>query len=110
MTPRFNDPPFVHDVNDIRVHCGREPVSDNDRRAALRELPKTLEPISLSPRIERARRFVENYDRRLAQKRTRQRDALPLTDTQLRAARKPTSKQRLLVIRQASHDLLCARG
>ncbi len=53
-------------------------MGDRDRRAAFGELVERLlhEPLGL--RVERARRLVEHEDRRIAQDRARDRDALLL--------------------------------
>ncbi len=108
MTARLDDPPAVHHVNHVGVHRCREPVRDDDRGAAKRELAETLEPVCFGPRIERAGGLVENDNRCASQKRARERDALPLADAELRSTREPTAQQRLLLVRQARNDLFGA--
>ena len=109
MTARLDDASAIHHVYHIRVHRSREPVRDDDRRAAAREFAESFEPVGFSPRIERARWLVENDDRRASQKSPRECDALPLTNTQFGAARKPTSQQCLLFLRQTRYDTLLRR-
>src|SRR5205085_12011154 len=104
----FNNSAAVHHMYHISMHRGGEPVRDNDRCAANRESTKPLEPISFGPGVERARRLVENDDWRAPQKRTRERDALPLADAQLPAAGKPMTEQCLFVLWQAGNDLVSA--
>ena len=71
---------------------------------------ETFEPVCFGPWIERARRLVENDNRRAPQKRARERDALPLTDAELRPAGEPTAQQCLFFIRQTRNDLCRAGG
>src|SRR4030095_16526804 len=99
MTAGFDDPSAVHHVYHICVHRSRETMRNDDRRSTARELAETFEPVCFGPWIERARRFVENDNRRASQERARECDPLPLTNAQLSAACKPTSEQRLLFFR-----------
>ena len=92
------------------MHGGREPVCDDDRRTSICEFAKSLEPVCFGPRVEGARRLIENDDWRAPEKRACKRDALPFTDAELCAAREPPSKQRLFSISQARNDFACARG
>ena len=110
MAPRFDNPPAIHHVNHISMHRGGETMCDDDRRASSREFSKAFEPVCFGPWVERAGRFVENNDRRAPQKRARERDALPLTDAELSAARKPASHERLFFLGLARHDLFSAGG
>ncbi len=73
-----------------------------------RKFTEAFEPVGFGPRIERAGRLVENDNRRASQKRARECDALPLTNTQFRATGKPTSQQCLLFLRQTRNDLFGA--
>ena len=97
-------------MDHIRVHRGGEPVRDDDRGATKCELPEAFEPVCFGPGIERARRFIENDNRCASQKGTRECDALPLADTQLRASGEPAAEQCLFLIRQTRNDLLRTRG
>src|SRR6185437_11230253 len=60
--------------------------------------------------IERARRFIEDNDWSATQKRTREGDALPLTDAEFRSADEPAAEQRLFLPGQTRDNLLRARG
>src|SRR5438552_2389643 len=82
----LDDATAVEDDDLVRIADGRETVGDRDRRAALREAVERLlhEPLGLG--VERARRLVEDEDRRVAQDRARDRDALLLAAREAVAA------------------------
>ena len=61
-------------------------MRDDERRAALHQLLELLLDLALELRVERRSRLVEDQDRRIAQQRPRNRDALPLATRQQRAA------------------------
>src|SRR5215213_783966 len=74
----LDDPAAVEHDDLVRVAHRREAVGDRDRRPPLREPVERVlhEPLRLG--VERARRLVEDEDRRVAQDRPRDRDALLL--------------------------------
>ena len=78
MAAGLDDAAVVEHDDLVGVAHGREPVRDRDRRPALREPVERLlhEPLGLG--VERARRLVEDEDRRVAQDRARDRDPLLL--------------------------------
>ena len=82
---------------------GREPVRDDDRRAVLHQPLERLlhQPLALG--VERARRLVEQQDRRVAQDRARDRDALPLSARESRAA---LAEERVVALRQLAEELV----
>ena len=68
------------------MHDRREPVRDDEHRAAGEQPVDGLlhEPLGLG--VERRRRFVENEDRRIDEQRARDGETLPLAAGEPRAA------------------------
>ena len=81
----------------------REPMRDDERRAALHQEAQALLDHRFGLRIERACRFVENEDTRLGQDGARNGKPLPLTAAQLYAA---LSDDRLVTFREAECELI----
>src|SRR4051812_3352269 len=75
----------VEDDDLIRIPNSRETVGDRNRRASFRETIECFLHESLRLGVERARGLVENEDRRVAEDRPRDGDALLL------AAREPVA-------------------
>ena len=65
---------------------GRQPVRDDERRAALPQRLQAVLNQRLALAVEARRRFVENQDARVRQNRARDRHALPLSAGQAHAA------------------------
>src|SRR5215212_8421709 len=108
MTPGFHNPPTVHHVYHVRVHCSRQPVCDDDRCSTYGKFTEPFEPIGFGPGIQRTRRLVENNNRRTAQKRPRERNTLPLTNTQFSSTSEPMTQECLFLLRQMRDDLFSA--
>jgi hypothetical protein len=66
---------------------GREPVGDDDRRATVEERVEGALHHRLAGEVERARRLVEDEDRRIREEGARERDELPLARREPAAAR-----------------------
>ncbi|MFO0671754.1 MAG: hypothetical protein U0235_19335 [Polyangiaceae bacterium] len=75
---------FVHHEDAIGVDDGREAVRHDDARA--REGLQLLLHLELGVGVERARRLVEEQDGRVIDERAREREPLPLTAGERRAA------------------------
>src|SRR5688572_31289374 len=82
-------------------------MRDDDGRAVAHQPLERLLYQSLALRIERARRLVEQQDRRVAQDRTRDRDPLTLTPGEPRAA---LAKERVVAVRKPSNELVGRGG
>src|SRR5919201_4817 len=82
----LDDPAVVQHDDLIGLAHGREPVRDRNRRPPLREpVERRLhEPLGLG--VERARRLVEDENRRVAENRPRDRDPLLLAAPEAGAA------------------------
>src|SRR4051812_43717396 len=61
----LDDAAVIKDDDLVRIPHGREAVRDRDRRASFRETVERLLDESLRFRVERARRLVEDEDRRV---------------------------------------------
>src|SRR5690606_35941044 len=85
-TALLHDPPVVKYKDTIGVAHSREPVRDNECRAALHHLVERRLHLRLRRRIERARRLVENEDRWVLQQRSGDRDTLALAAGKLTPA------------------------
>src|SRR5690606_21703184 len=81
----------------------RQPVGDDQRRAALRELVERLLDRALGLGVEGRGRLVEDQDRRVLQEDARDRQPLLLTARELHAA---LADQRVEALRQALDQLL----
>ena len=82
----FDDPAAVHHHDAIGGAYRRQPVSDHQRGAALHQPFERLLDQPLAFRVERAGRFVEQQDRRIAQQGPRNRQALALPAREPRPA------------------------
>ncbi len=78
--------PCLHHARQIGAAHRRQPVGDDQRRAAFGELGERLLDQPLGFRIERARGLVEQQQRRIHQDRARKREALALAARQLQSA------------------------
>ena len=83
MGSLFDDPARVHHHDAVGRAHGREAMGDDQRRSPSHQPLERLLHQPLAFGVERAGRFVEQQDRRVAQQRAGDRDALAL------AARKP---------------------
>ena len=61
-------------------------MRDEKCRAALNQFAERIEQFGFGARVEGARRFIQNQQLRRAQKRSGERDFLPLTDGQFFSA------------------------
>src|SRR5690606_387573 len=113
------DAATFHDDDPVGLADGREAVRDDDRRAVLHQPLERLLHGALAFRIERARRLVEQQDRRVLEERAGDRDALALAAREPHAA---LAEERVVALRQRANeprggrrarrrlDLLRARG
>src|SRR5437660_8203873 len=86
MTAALDDPAFGQHQDEIRMLDRREPVRDDEDGAVRHQPVDGLLHQPLRFGIQRARRLVENQNRRIAQQRPRDRDALALAAAEPRAA------------------------
>ena len=106
MRTALDDPAVVEDHDLIGVADGREPVGDRECGAALRELVECLLNRVFGLRVERARRLVQDEDRRVAKDRASDRDALLLTAREAVAA---LADNGVVALRQRSDQVIDAR-
>ena len=78
VRPGLDDASVVEHQNARRIAHGGEPVGDDEGGAAFHHLIERLRDARLGYRIERARRFVENQDRRVFEQRAGDGEALAL--------------------------------
>ena len=93
----------IDDDDAIGLLHGCEAVRNDDRRALRHELLERLLHEQLARGVERARRLVEQQDRRILENRARDRDALPLPARQPRAA---LAEKRVVALRQRAQELV----
>ena len=84
MRALLNDPPAVHDQNEIRVANGAQTVSNND--SAREEAAQVSIDARFSEGVEVTGRFIKHEDRRFVEERPGQCEALALASGQRRAA------------------------
>src|SRR5215213_7389380 len=82
----FDDAARFHNHDEIGVAHRRQPVRDDERRAAAHQPRDRRLDEALGFRIERARRLIEEQDRRVLEKGAGERDALALAAGQAVAA------------------------
>ena len=90
----------------VRVDDRRQPVRDHERRAAAHQLAERALHGDLALRVERRGRLVEEQDRRVAQDRARDGDALLLTARQAGA---PLSRHGVVAVGEARDELVDPR-
>src|SRR3954463_805827 len=106
VAPALDDAPAVEDDDLVRVVHGREPVGGRDRRAPGGETVERLLHLPLRLRVERARRLVEDEDRRISQDRGRDRDPLFLATGEAVAA---LADDRVVALGQRRDHVMDAR-
>ena len=84
----------------------REPVRDDEHRAAGEQSVDRLLHESFRLGVERRRRLVENEDRRIDEQRARDREALPLAARQARAA---LAEHRVVAVGQRHDEVVRVR-
>ena len=83
----LDDAALVHDEDEVCVADCREAVRDREDRAVLHQVHKRILHELLRHRVEGARRLVKDENRRIADDRARDRDALascPLPSSKMR--------------------------
>src|SRR6267154_6454908 len=103
MGTLLDDLAAVEHQDAVEAAHRRQPVRDHDRGASLHEPLHRLLDQGLRFGIEARRRLVEDQNRRVCEKRARQRDALPLAARQLDAA---FADQRAVALRQPQDELM----
>src|SRR5215510_6233567 len=73
----------------------------------MEQLPHGVEKLMLGTRIEGGGRLVKNYERRLAEERASERDALPLAEREVHAAFELRAEHRLVGAGQAADEWMC---
>jgi hypothetical protein len=102
----LHDPPLVHHLDAVRLDHRREPVRDDDRRAAPHQPLEGLLDERLAPGVERARGLVEDEDPGILQHGPRDRDPLPLPARELDAA---LADQRVVTSGKAADEAVGVR-
>src|ERR687897_3150025 len=97
VAPRFGDAAGLHHEDAVARHYRLDPVRDEDDRAPSAQPEQGLNQVLLMARIERASRLVENEERRLAEKRTGNGDALALPAGEVLP---PFREHRVVALRQ----------
>ena len=95
--------PSIHDDDAVGFLHGRQAVRDDDRRAPCHQLLERLLHEQLARGVERARRLVEQQNRRILENRACDRDALPLSARQPHAA---LAEERVVALRQRAQELV----
>ena len=83
MRPAFHDPPLFHGEDAVAVDHAGEPVGEDQRGAALHQPVERLLDHRLIVGIDSRERLVQHQDRRVAEHRAGNRDALALAAGQL---------------------------
>ena len=84
--PTATSRPALHHHDAVRMADRREPVGDDQHRAAGHQPFERELDHALALGVERARRFVEQQDRTVGEDRARDREALPLSAREAHAA------------------------
>ena len=103
----LDDAAGIHDKDLVRVHHGRQPVSDDERGTPFRYLLEFRLDRLLGGRIERRSRLIENQDARILEDRARDRHALLLAARELQAA---LADAGLVTLRQGFDEFVDVRG
>ena len=74
----LDDPAASEDENAIEIAQGRQAMRDGDHRSPFHEAGQRVADRFFGVAVERGRRFVEQKDRRILQKRPRDGDPLTL--------------------------------
>ena len=82
----LHHPPLIEDQHARRVPDGREAMGDDEGGARRHHLVERQLQLLLGRGVERARRFVQDQDRRVLQQRAGDREALALTARERAAA------------------------
>src|SRR6185503_10192828 len=96
----FDDLAGFHDVNLVGMHRGGEAVRDDDDRSVTRGGAKARMPVVFGPGIERARRLVEQQDRRRSSEGPCKGEALPLAGAEIGTAIEHFADAGVITIRQ----------
>src|SRR5262249_23127623 len=84
----------------------RQPVRDDERRAAAAQRTQAVADHRFTLAVETRRRFVENENARISQDRTGDRDALPLAAGQLHTT---LTDHRVVALLEPAHELVAVR-
>ena len=86
VRPLLDELSLVEHEDVVAARRQRQPVRDADRRPPPRQLVERLEDLRLRPRVERARRLVQDENGGIPQQRARDRKALALAAAHAHAA------------------------
>ena len=107
MAAGLGDTPLVEHENTVRVDHAAEPVREDQCRAADHQAVQGVLDDRLVLRVDRRQRLVQYQDRRVAQNRTGDGDALPLTARQADAA---LADHRVVALRQLDDESMRIGG
>ena len=74
----------IEHENGVRIGQRRQPVRNDDQRSAMRDPRDVGVHDRFAVGVERARRLVQDQDRRIDDQRPRNRESLPLTSREIR--------------------------
>src|SRR4051795_2561562 len=103
----LDDPAVLQDDDQVGVADRREPVGDDEGRAAVQKPPQRALDLSFRADVDGARRLVEDQDLRVREQRPRERDQLTLAERQPGTA---FAELRLVAILEALDELVGADG
>ena len=103
MGPHLGDAAALHRHDHVGVLDGRKPVRDHEHRAPARQAGERRLHRALALVVQRARRLVEDDDRRVLEEHARDGDALFLPARQARAV---LADRRVVAHRQRAHELV----
>ena len=107
MAAGLDDRPVVEHQDAVRSDHARQPVREDEGGAALHQPVERLLDDRLVLRVHRGQRLVEDQDRRIAEQRTGDGDALPLPAGELDA---PFPDHGGVALRQPDDELVGVRG
>ena len=99
MRSLLDDLPVLEHDDQVGVADRREPVGDDERRAAVQQAAQRALDLPLGADVDRARRLVEDQDPRVGEQRPCERDELPLAEREPRAA---LAELRLVAVLEAA--------
>ena len=107
MRAAFDHAPVLEDENQVGVLHGGQPVRDHEAGASAHQLVHRLLDFDFRPRIDVARRFVQNEHARVRQHCARDGDELPLALGDVHAV---VGKHRIVSVRQPLDVRIDPRG
>ena len=106
MRAPLDDPAVLHHQDHVGVADRRQPVRDDERRAPAHQLAHRALDEDFGARVDAARRFVEDQDRRIGEERARDRQQLLLA---LRQVARLLVDRRVVVLGQRPDEVIGLR-